>query len=108
MAAGTEVGIDKSKVFFFNTDIAIQRNLTRILGFQRDQLPSKYLGIPLTDKPLSKGVWEPVINELQERIWNWTCISLNLVGHLVLTKSILQAIPMFMMSALPVPKGVLH
>ena len=36
MAAGTEVSLDKSKVFFFNTDIAIQRNLTRILGFQRD------------------------------------------------------------------------
>eukprot|EP00253_Pinus_taeda_P002127 PITA_02127 len=41
-------------------------------GFQRDQLPSKYLGIPLTDKPLSKAVWEPVINKLQDKIRKWT------------------------------------
>eukprot|EP00253_Pinus_taeda_P015206 PITA_15206 len=69
MAVGTEVRLDKSKVFSFNTDIAIQRNCTRILGFQRDQLPSKYLGIPLTDKPLSRGVWEPVRNIQRDFLW---------------------------------------
>lgn len=36
MAAGTEVSLNKSKVFFFNTNIAIQRNITIILGFQRE------------------------------------------------------------------------
>eukprot|EP00253_Pinus_taeda_P032083 PITA_32083 len=61
MVTGTEVSIEKSEVFLFNTDIAIQRNLTRIIGFQRDQLPSKYLGISLTDKPLCRGVWKPAI-----------------------------------------------
>jgi len=64
MAVGTEVSQNKSKVFFFNTNIAIQRHITRILGFQRDQLPSKYLGIPLIDKALSRQIWEPVLNKL--------------------------------------------
>jgi len=64
MAVGTEVSLTKSKIFFFNTDIAIQRNLTRILGFQREQLPTKYLGIPLMEKPLKKEVWEPFTNKL--------------------------------------------
>ena len=36
MATATEVSLNKSKVFFFNTNIAIQRNITRILGFQRE------------------------------------------------------------------------
>eukprot|EP00253_Pinus_taeda_P034631 PITA_34631 len=56
MAVGIEVSLNKSNIFFFNTNIAIQRNIARILGLQRDKLPSKYLGIPLTDKPLSKAV----------------------------------------------------
>eukprot|EP00253_Pinus_taeda_P027981 PITA_27981 len=56
MAASIEVSLTKSKVFFFNTNISIQINLSKILGFQRDYLPSKYLGIPLTDKPLSKEI----------------------------------------------------
>eukprot|EP00253_Pinus_taeda_P030154 PITA_30154 len=64
LAVGIEVSLGKSKVFLFNTDISIQRNLTRILGFQRDQLPSMYLGMPLMEKPLRKGVREPVNNKL--------------------------------------------
>eukprot|EP00253_Pinus_taeda_P035979 PITA_35979 len=77
MAAGIEVSLTKSKIFFFKTDIAIYRNLTRILGFQREQLPSKYLGIPLTDKPLSKEVWE---NKLHDKVRKWTSRYLNLAG----------------------------
>lgn len=50
-ATGMEVNLTKSKVFFFNTHIAIERNVSRILGFQRESLPSKYLGVPLTAKP---------------------------------------------------------
>ena len=108
MAAGTKVILAKSKIFFFNTDISIQRNLSRILGFQRDMLLSGYLGVPLTDKPLSKAIWEPVTNKLQDKIRKWTNKSLNLAARLVLTKSILQTVPIFMFSALPTPKGVMQ
>lgn len=76
------------------------------MGFQRDQLPSKYLGIPLTDKPLSKKIWEPILNKLQDKIKKWTCRSLNLAGRLALTQGVLQAIPIFMFTAIPVPQGI--
>eukprot|EP00253_Pinus_taeda_P015855 PITA_15855 len=73
---------------------------------QREQLPSKYLGIPLTDKPLSKKVWEPIINKLQDKIKKWTSRSLNLATRLMLTQAVLHAIPIFMFLALPTPKGI--
>ena len=105
MATGMEVNLTKSRIFiFFNTNIAIQRNISIIMGFQRDSLPSKYLGVPLTAKPLHKNIWEPVINKMQDKIRNWTIRSLNLAGSLVLTKVVLQSIPVFMLLALPVPK----
>jgi hypothetical protein len=34
--------------------------------------------------------------------------SLNLAGRLILTNSVLQAIPTFMMSVFPTPKGILQ
>jgi hypothetical protein len=34
MASGLEVNLSKSIFFFFNTHIAIQRNIARIMGFQ--------------------------------------------------------------------------
>eukprot|EP00253_Pinus_taeda_P004208 PITA_04208 len=69
---------------------------------------SKYLGFPLTDKPLHKSIWEPVINKMQDKIKKWTIRSLNFSGQLVLTKAVLQSIPVFMLSALLAPKGVLQ
>jgi len=95
-------------IFFFNTNPAIQRHLANILGFERKALPTKYLGIPLTYKSYKMSTWEGIINKLQERVKNWTYISLNLVGRLILTKSILQEIPTFMMSVFPTPKGILQ
>ena len=64
MATGMEVNLSKSKIFFLNTNIAIQRNISRILGFQRDSLPTKYLGIPLTARPMHKSIGELVLNIL--------------------------------------------
>jgi len=107
LAAGTKVSLAKSEIFFFNTDISIQRNLSRILGFQRDSLPSKYLGVPLINKPERKDIWEDVTNKLKDKLSNWTRKSLNLVGRLVLTKAVVQTIPIFMFLALPTPSGIL-
>ena len=108
IVTGMEVNLSKSKIFFFNTNIAIQRNISRILGFQRDVLPSKYLGVPLTNKSLHKSIWELVINKMNGKTRKWTVRSLNLVGQLVLTKAVLQSIPVFMLSALPTSKGFLQ
>lgn len=106
-AASTEVSLTKSKIFFFNIDISIQRNLSKILGFQRESLLAKYLGVPLTDKPLHKDIWEPVLNKLKDKISKWTNRALNLAGRLILTKAILQSLPIYMLSAIPAPTGVI-
>lgn len=78
------------------------------MGFQRDSLPSNYLGVPLMTKSLHKSIWEPIINKLQDKTRKWTMRSLNLASRLVLTKVILKSIPVFMLSAIPAPKGILH
>jgi len=107
-AFSLEVNLSKSKIFFFNTHISIQRNISRIPGFQRDSLPSKYLGVPLTTKPLHKSIWELIINKMHDKTRKWTIRSLNLVGRLVLTKAALQSIPIFLLLAIPAPKGIPH
>jgi hypothetical protein len=73
------------------------------MGFERKTLPSKYLGVPLTDKVYKIPTWEGVINKLQEWLKNWAYRSLNLVERLILTKFVLQEIPTFMISFFPNP-----
>ena len=106
-ALGVETNHSKSVIYFFNTNPTIQRNLANILGFECKTLPTKYLGIPLTDRAYNMATWEGVINKIQERVKNWTYRSLNIAGRLILTKTILQAIPTYMMSVFPSPKGIL-
>eukprot|EP00253_Pinus_taeda_P027470 PITA_27470 len=107
-ASGMEINHAKSKIFFFNTHLAIQKHLSSILGFKRGNLPSKYLGAPLTSKPSQKHHWESTIAKLENKCRHWTHRALNFAGRLVLTKAILQAIPQYMLSILPAPQGVLH
>eukprot|EP00253_Pinus_taeda_P033036 PITA_33036 len=73
-----------------------------------DSLPSKYVGVPLTTRPMLKSIWEPLINKLQDKISKSTFRTLNLASRLILMKAVLQATPIFMLSALPTPKGVLQ
>jgi len=107
-ATGMEVKFSKSKIYFFNTHIAIQRNVSRILGFQRESLPSKYLGVPLIAKTRHKIIWDPLKTKMQDKVRKWTIKSLNLAGRLVITKAILHAIPIIMLLALLSLIGVLQ
>jgi hypothetical protein len=107
-ASGTKINHSKSVIFFFNTNPAIQRNLTNILGFEWKTLQTKYLGVPLTHKVYKLSTWEGVINRLHERVKNWTYRSLNLASRLILTKIVLQSIPTYMMSVFPTPQGILQ
>jgi hypothetical protein len=107
-ASRVEINHSKSMIYFFNTNPTIQRNLENILGFKHKTLPTKYLGIPLINRACKMETWEGVINKLQERVENWTYISLNLSERLILTKAVLQAIPTYMMSVFPTPKGILQ
>jgi len=46
------INLTKSQIYFFNTPVVVQRNIALILGFQWENLPSKYLGGLLLDKSI--------------------------------------------------------
>ena len=56
-ASGLEVNPEKSQIFFFNTPLITQRNIGRILGFQKGMLPTKYLGVPLGEGIIRQASW---------------------------------------------------
>jgi hypothetical protein len=47
-ASGMALNLEKYKLYFFNTPVAIQNHISRLLGVPKISLPSNYLGIPLT------------------------------------------------------------
>lgn len=105
-ASGIEINLTKSKKNFFNTSIPVQRNLSRILQIQKASLPTKYLGIPLSEYAYKSANWEALLNKMKARLSNWTYRALNTASRLILVKSVLQTMPAYMFSALAAPKAV--
>ena len=106
-AYGLEVNNTKSEVFFFNTPRINQQNILRILGFQGSSLPSKYLGAPLADGVIRKVYWEDLLERMRRKLDNWAFRPFNLASRVVLVKSVLQAMPIYLFSTLAAPKSVL-
>eukprot|EP00253_Pinus_taeda_P019493 PITA_19493 len=106
-ASGTSINASKSQIFFFNTQVTTQRNIARTLGFTIASLPSKYLGAPLIDSAINHTAWRTLLDKLESRLSSWTFRSLNIAGRLILIKSILQAMPLYLFSILAAPKWAL-
>eukprot|EP00253_Pinus_taeda_P013020 PITA_13020 len=106
-ASSTSINASKSQLFFFNTPVSTQRNIARILGFSIAVLPSKYLGAPLMASALKHASWRMLLDKLEARLSSWTYRSLNIASRLILIKSVLQAMPLYLFSILAAPKWVL-
>ena len=107
-ASGLAVNAEKYQVFFFNTPIVTQRNIGRISGFPKGTMPSKYLGIPLGQGTIWKVSWKYLLDRIKTRLENWTLKPMNLPSRLVLVKSVLQAILVYLFSVLSAPKSILQ
>jgi len=67
-ASGMAVNPRKSSIFFFNTPIVTQRSISRILGYQTGILPTKYLGVPLSDSIIRKASWKDLLDKLHAKL----------------------------------------
>ena len=101
------INLEKFEIVFFNTPLTTRRNISRILGFKATNIPSKYLGVPLTDLALKHSSWKGLLTKLDLCLSQWTLRTINLAGHLVLIKSVLQAMSLYLFSVLATPKWVL-
>ena len=107
-SSGLEANAQKSQFFSFNTPSITRRNIIRILGFSEGFLPATFLGTPLINTQSRKRSWIELVDKVKKHLSNWTLKSLNPPSHLVLVKSVLQALPTYMFSTMLVPKYILR
>eukprot|EP00253_Pinus_taeda_P035376 PITA_35376 len=106
-ASGLQVNKAKSQIFFFHTPPLVKLAITRILIFHAASLPSTYLGAPLTASAIKQPAWRVLLEKFESKLNLWTYLSLNMASRVVLIKSILQAMPLYLFSILAAPKWVL-
>lgn len=106
-ASGASVHSTKSQIFFFHTPAVTQSSIACILGFTIANLPSKYLGAPMTHSALKHSSWKLLLEKLEARLSSWTYKALNMASCLVLIKVVLQSMPLYLFLVLAAPKWVL-
>ena len=107
VASSTSINETEPQIFFFNTPLRIQLTIAREMGFQGSSIPTKHLSIQLSEKSLKKSHWNDLLAALDHRLSSWTFRTLNTPSHLILLKSTLQVMPLYLFSTLVAPKSIL-
>jgi hypothetical protein len=76
-------------------------------GCEAGSLPLKYLGIPIHYRRLLNKELNPVEDRFEKKLGSWQGKLLSYGDRLILINSVLISLPMFMLSFLEIPKGVL-
>ncbi|GAV82775.1 hypothetical protein CFOL_v3_26226, partial [Cephalotus follicularis] len=104
--SGLAASSEKSSIFFCNTCRRTREHILRITQFRQDDLPIKYLGLPLITSRLTKQHCAPLIEKIQARVNNWATKTLSYAGRLQLIKSTLESLQVFWSSTFLLPSTV--
>jgi hypothetical protein len=105
-ASGQEINLSKSEVFFSrNLSLPAQEDLSRIMGVRHVLGTGNYLGLPSMIGRKKKEVFAYIKDRIWKRINSWRGRALSRTGKEVMIKSVLQAIPSYIMSIYLLPEG---
>jgi hypothetical protein len=104
-ASGQEINLTKSEVFFSrNLSMAAQEDLSRIMGVRHVLGTGNYLGLPSMIGRKKKNIFAYIKDRVWKRINSWRGRALSKAGKEVMIKSVLQAIPSYVMSVYLLPE----
>lgn len=105
-ASGLKINLSKTTVFGCNIPNNVVERIASYYGWGAGILPVQYLGAPLGGNPRRKSFWEPMLDKLRAKSRSWNSKYTSLSGRLVLAKSALLSLPIYLMSIFKAPVGV--
>ncbi|GAU48422.1 hypothetical protein TSUD_405520 [Trifolium subterraneum] len=107
-ASGQEINLSKSEVFFSrNLSTAAQEDLSGIMGVKHVMGTGTYLGLPSMVGRSKKATFGFIKDRIWKKINSWRGRALSKAGKDVMIKSVLQAIPAYIMSVYLVPDSII-
>jgi hypothetical protein len=106
-ASGLHINLSKSTITCIRCDEAVELMVAGVFNCQICHFPIKYLGLPLSIGRLRRADIWPLIDKFSAKLPGWIPKLLNPGGRLVLTKSVLMAIPLHFLAVLELPDWAL-
>jgi hypothetical protein len=82
-------------------------NYRELFGCEFRTFPFKFLGIPIQFRELRNGKWKPAEDTFEKKLDSWTGKLLSYDDRLILINAVLTSVPIFMLSFLELPDGVM-
>lgn len=96
---------EKLEIFFFNMKAQEEFRIASFLGYKIGHLPFSYLGMPLDKGIGTNKLWDPLIERVRKNLSSWKALWVMGAGRLTLIKIVLVAMPIYLLSCIPLPKG---
>jgi hypothetical protein len=109
LASGQEINLSKSEVFFSrNLSRAAQEDLSNIMGVKHVMGTGTYLGLPSMVGRSKKETFAYIKDRIWKRINRWRSRPMSRAGKEVMIKSVLQAIPAYIMNIYLLPDTLIN
>ena len=105
-ATGLRVNYHKSTAVPMHMTDELIPDCVAALGCRREGFPQTYLGLPLSCEKLRLQAFDPYIAKADRYLAGWQATLLNSMGRSVLINAVLDGQLSYVMSALPLPPGV--
>jgi hypothetical protein len=108
-AAGQEINLSKSEIFFSrNISQAAEKDLSDLMGVRHVLGTGTYLGVPSMVGRSKKATFAYIKDRIWRKINSWRSRPLSKAGKEVMIKSVLQAIPSYVMSIYIIPDAMVN
>jgi hypothetical protein len=102
--SGMKINYDKSDMLIVGLDEDQANEFARLFCCKRRDFPIKYLGVPLHYNKLTRKDLQPVVDKIIKIIASWRVRLLSYAGRLILLKTCLASIPIYLLSIIKFSK----
>lgn len=107
--SGQVVSMEKTQILFSrNVDRVTRSRLTQQSGFKETAHLGRYLGVPLIGRAPRQADFRGLIEKVRNKLSGWKADHLSFTGRVTLSKAVIQAIPVYTMMTMPIPKSCLN
>ena len=106
--SGMRINFHKSELIPMNVEPEAVHNLAHLFSCPVGTLPIKYLGVPLHYGKLSREDIQPLVDKMLKKMAGWRGRLLSYAGKLVLIKSCLASISVYLFSFIKFPKWAIR
>ena len=102
--SGMRINFHKSEIVPMNLDVDEAHEISHLFGCPIGSFPMKYLGVPLHFDKLSREEVQPLVDKILKKIASWRGRILSSAARVLLIKTCLASIPVYLLSFIRFPK----